>query len=218
MVNTNVESAESNALATIVGRLGTLTESELSQLYLIVGVRLGVPGGTIAGKTRSTVPASGGKAKAGGSVPKKSSGQGPGRGNPHRKSQWANHPLWKEYSRLKKVVEAQAKEAKTSFNAVDTPERRAYQQAFIQWMEAKSSFRDRKTTTKGDDSDEESEDEDEEQQAQRASSSGQRIAGPSGSPAERIASGPPVPPTKAGAKGTSTSAKPKSTTGKAPSK
>jgi len=184
MVNANVENTGDSALAAIVGRLGTLTESELSQLYLIVGVRLGIPGGTGAGKTRQTVPDRGGKAPPIGSGPKKSSGQAAVRGNPHRKSQWANHPLYKEYSRLKKVVEAQAKEAKTSFNAVDTPERRAYQQAFIQWMEAKSSFRDRKTTTKGDDSDEESEDEDEEPQP-RASSSDQRSAGPSGSPPAR---------------------------------
>jgi hypothetical protein len=53
-----------------------------------------------------------------------------------------------EYSRLKKAVEHQAKEAKSSFNGVDSAESRAYKKAFVQWMEAKHSFRGRKTPTK----------------------------------------------------------------------
>jgi len=177
------ENAENNALAAIVGRLGVLSEPELRQLYLIVGVRLGFPDGASPGKTGKTVKAGGGsKASTTGSGPKKSSGQNAKKGNPSRKSQWANHPLYKEYSRLKKVVEAQAKEAKTSFNAVDTPERRSYNEAFIHWMEAKSSFRDRKTDTNDDDSDEESEDEAVRAPVKKPAppSSVQPTAGPSG--------------------------------------
>jgi hypothetical protein len=155
-----------SALATIVGGLGELSESELRQLYLMVGVRLGFPDGSSGqsvqkkggGKTSNAKPKTG---KSGSSGPSS-------KGNPSRKSQWANHPLYQEYSRLKKVVEAQAKEAKTSFNAVDTPERRAYQKAFTDWVEAKSSFRDHRETgqtgksqRKEEDSEEESEEEEE---------------------------------------------------------
>jgi len=129
-----------SALATIVGSMGELSESELRQLYLMIGVRLGIPDvspgakpqKTGGGKTANTKPS---PAKGGKKAPSS-------KGNPKRKSQWANHPLYQEYSRLKKVVEAQAKESKLSFNAVDTTESRAYQQAFSDWLEAKSSFRD----------------------------------------------------------------------------
>jgi len=155
-----------SALATIVGGLGELSESELQQLYLMVGVRLGIPGGAVPGpKAQGTKVAgiAGGRKKPGSKGSKASTAS---KGNPQRKSQWANHPLYIEYSRLKKVVEAQAKEAKTSFNAVDTAESRAYRTAFIQWMEAKSSFRDRRCdgqtqpTAEGEEgSDEESEEE-----------------------------------------------------------
>jgi hypothetical protein len=190
------ENAESNALAAIVGRLGGLSEPELRQLYLIVGVRLGFPDGASPGITRKTVKgARGDKVSTGNLGPKKSSGRGATKGNPSRKSQWVNHPLYKEYSRLKKVVEAQSKEGHTSFNAVDTPERRAYDEAFIHWMEAKSSFRDRKTLTKDDDSDEESEDETESApvKKQAGSSSVQRFAGSSrhGSSASKTPASPP---------------------------
>jgi hypothetical protein len=211
------ENAESNALAAIVGRLGGLSEPELRQLYLIVGVRLGFPDGASPGKTGKTVKgAGGGKASSSVSGPKKSSGQRAVKGNPSRKSQWVNHPLYKEYSRLKKVVEAQSKEARTSFNAVDTPERRAYDEAFIHWMEAKSSFRDRKTTTKGDDSDEESEDEEEPApvKKQAGSSSTQPRAGSSGN-GSSASKTPASPPSK-----TAKSASPPGTggKGKAPAK
>jgi len=122
--------------------LGELSESELRQLYLIVGVRLGIAeGGSSAPRITGKAPNKGlaGKAKvarpAGGA--KKSS-----KGNPSRKSQWETHPLYREYKRLKKVVETQAKERNLSFAAVDSPERTAYNEALSQWLEAKSSFRD----------------------------------------------------------------------------
>jgi hypothetical protein len=128
-----------SALATIVGGLGELSESELRQLYLMVGVRLGFPDGSSGSKTQkkgggktSNAKPKPGKTKASASSSK---------GNPSRKSQWANHPLYQEYSRLKKVVENQSKEANTSFNAVRTPEARAYHEAFTRWVEAKHSFR-----------------------------------------------------------------------------
>lgn len=129
-----------SALATIVGSMGELSESELRQLYLMIGVRLGIPDvspgakpqKTSGGKTANAKPSS---AKGGKKAPSS-------KGNPKRKSQWANHPLYQEYSRLKKVVEAQAKESKLSFNAVDTAESRAYKEVFSHWLEAKSSFRD----------------------------------------------------------------------------
>jgi hypothetical protein len=130
-----------SALATIIGGLGELSESELRQLYLVVGVRLGNPDGSAGPKAQKK---SGGKpanpGTSGGTASKKSPSS---KGNPKRKSQWANHPLYIEYSRLKKVVEDQAKEAKTSFNAVDTAESSAYQLAFTRWVEAKASFRHR---------------------------------------------------------------------------
>jgi hypothetical protein len=131
-----------SALATIVGSLGELSESELRQLYLMVGVRLGIPDVPAGARPRGT---GGGKASnaSSGRGGRKSSSRGPAssKGNPQRKSQWANHPLYIEYMRLKKVVETQAKEGKTSFNGVDTAESRAYKQAFTQWVEAKHSFR-----------------------------------------------------------------------------
>jgi len=153
-----VENTRSSAFAATVGRLEELTESELRQLHLIIGVRLGLTGsgetGATAGKSSlASTPRRGKTSKRSGSARA-------AKGNPQRKSQWANHPLWQEYHRLKKLVEAQAKEAKTSFNSVDSPERRAYQQALSQWLEAKSSFRDRKTANESS-SEEESEGEQE---------------------------------------------------------
>jgi hypothetical protein len=128
-----------SALASIVASLGELSESELRQLYLMVGVRLGIPDVPGGAKPRKQATGKTGKAKPSGS---KTAGSAPSsKGNPKRKSQWANHPLYQEYSRLKKVVESQAKEAKTSFNGVDSSEARAYRQAFSQWLDAKSSFR-----------------------------------------------------------------------------
>lgn len=152
-----------SALATIFGSLGELSESELRQLYLAIGVRLGIPDVPPGPKARekgrgktSNTKQRGGKTSA--------SAAPSGKGNPNRKSQWANHPLYKEYSRLKKVVESQAKEGKTSFNAVDTAESRAYRVAFTQWVEAKSSFRGhgesgaiRSRTAKEEESEEDSE-------------------------------------------------------------
>jgi len=128
-----------SALATIVGSLGELSESELRQLYLMVGVRLGIPDVPTGAKPQQKDTGKSGNAKAsGGKTTQKPSSS---KGNPQRKSQWANHPLYQEYSRLKKAVENQAKEAKTSFNSVDTAESRAYRTAFTQWVEAKHSFR-----------------------------------------------------------------------------
>jgi len=129
-----------SALATIVGSLGELSESELRQLYLMVGVRLGIPDVPAGAKPRE--PGGGKTSNAKKGRPGKSGGvPSSSKGNPQRKSQWANHPLYQEYSRLKKVVEAQAKEQRCSFNAVNTAESRAYAQAFTHWVEAKSSFR-----------------------------------------------------------------------------
>jgi hypothetical protein len=165
-----------SALATIVGGLGELSESELRQLYLMIGVRLGIPDvppglkgpGTGTAKSRNAKP-SGAKKPQKGTTSK---------GNPKRKSQWANHPLYQEYSRLKKVVEAQAKDCKQSFNSVDTAESRAYRLVFSQWLEAKSSFRDHReggapgprAPTEGKEADEE-ESSDEEEEAGEAPSS-----------------------------------------------
>jgi len=151
------ENNRSSALAAVFDRLDHLTELELRQVYLAIGVRLGddpvakpVPrGGNTSRGTKTGVRAKKPDASAAG-----------GKGNPQRKSQWANHPLYQEYSRLKKAVESQAKEGKTSFNAVDTTESRAYRTALSQWLEAKSSFRDHKKVTE-ETSDEESDEEEE---------------------------------------------------------
>jgi len=154
-----MENSYKTALAAVIGRLDELSESELRQLHLVVGARLGnksVPVST--GKSSAGTPPDAGKSSTGAS-PSKRKGSGKtknptpkkektkSQGNPERKSQWANHPLYQEYSRLKKVVETQAKEKKISFNAVDTAESRAYREAFTQWVGAKSSFRGRKTPT-----------------------------------------------------------------------
>jgi hypothetical protein len=142
-----------SAFSTVVGRLGDLSESELRQLYLIVGVRLGYPDGQTGkssqpgakapGKSKSATKSSASKGSAGKSGQNKSS-----KGNPQRKSQWETHPLYREYKRLKKVVETQAKEAKLPFASVDSPEREAYNLALEAWLGAKSSFRDREAATK----------------------------------------------------------------------
>jgi len=131
-----------SAFTTVVGRLGELSESELRQLYLIVGVRLGKTDGETASRAGKGPSKKGPKGK--GKVPKPSGGgKSAAKGNPSRKSQWETHPTYREYKRLKKVVETQAKEKNLSFAAVDTPEREAYNLALSQWLEAKSSFRDR---------------------------------------------------------------------------
>lgn len=191
-----------SALATIVGSLGELSESELRQLYLMVGVRLGIPDvppgsktpGTGPGKTRNARP-SGAKSQQKGSSSK---------GNPQRKSQWANHPLYVEYARLKKVVETQAKESKLSFNAVNTAESRAYREAFNRWLEAKSSFRghgesgqDRVPPGEKKADEEESSDEDEEQERPGPSSAQSRTE-PSKPPVAAAAAAPPKKPAAAG--------------------
>jgi hypothetical protein len=143
-----------SAFSTVVGRLGELSESELRQLYLIVGVRLGFPDGQ-AGKSSQAGAKGPGKTfissktgKKEGSSSTKSGKSTSSRGNPKRKSQWETHPLYREYKRLKKVVETQAKEAKLPFASVDSPEREAYTLALEAWLGAKSSFRDREAATK----------------------------------------------------------------------
>jgi len=172
------------AFSAAVSRLDELSGSELRQLYLIIGVRLGYPDGkdpNVGSASAGIVPARGGRAAA-----KRSGGPRRGaKGNPGRKSQWANHPLYIEYSRLKKTVERQAKEAKTSFNAVRTDEARQYRTALSQWLEAKSSFRGR-NTTKEDSSDEES-DREEEQKAPPAQKGKERSA-----PSPPRKTGPPA--------------------------
>jgi hypothetical protein len=143
-----------SAFSTVVGRLGELSESELRQLYLIVGVRLGFPDGQTGkssqggakGPSKSSNTAKGGGKK--GSSSGKAGKNKSSKGNPSRKSQWETHPLYREYKRLKKVVGTQAKEAKLPFASVDSPERAAYNLALEAWLGAKSSFRDREAATK----------------------------------------------------------------------
>jgi hypothetical protein len=144
-----------SAFTTVVSRLGELSESELRQLHLIVGVRLGFPdelstrGGRGAsssnkrgkGKGASPNPQAGGRRPVSKGNPSRSGRKASSKGNPSRKSQWDNHPLYREYRRLKKVVETQAREKKISFAVVDSPEREAYNLALSQWLGAKSSFR-----------------------------------------------------------------------------
>jgi len=156
MVNSMTENAQNDALSAIIGRLGSLTESELRQLYQVIGIRLGYPDGAVPSGVKTgggnSTSAKRGKTpqgkKTGGSGKAAAKGKNASsKGNPQRKSQWANHPLYTEYSRLKKVVESQAKEKKLSFSAVDTAESSAYKKVLTQWVEAKSSFRDRKAAT-----------------------------------------------------------------------
>jgi len=133
-----------SAFNVVVSNLDNLSESELRQVYLIVGVRLGIRDGSSAQRgagARSNKPGKGKAAAAKSSGSRKAASKG----NPSRKSQWETHPRYKEYKRLKKVVETQAKERNLSFAAVDTPERAAYNLALSQWLEAKSSFRDHRT-------------------------------------------------------------------------
>jgi len=145
-----------SAFSTVISRLSDLSESELRQLYLVVGVRLGIPDGQKAGKNSQGAGKSGSKTATGKSGKQSSSSGGKAagtrssKGNPQRKSQWETHPLYREYNRLKKDVETQAKESKTPFASVDTPERSAYNSALEAWLEAKSSFRDRGNTAEND--------------------------------------------------------------------
>jgi hypothetical protein len=209
-----------SALATIIGSLGELSESELRQLYLVVGVRLGYPGVPTGPK---------GQGKGGGESAdaKKKPAKGGGssdtsKGNPQRKSQWANHPLYQEYARLKKTVETQSKELKCSFNAVDTAESRAYQQAFNRWLEAKASFRGhgesgqlRGLTTEGEDEDSEEESEEKKDPSKAGSSTQQ------GRPAQQSKTASPqgAAPGVAGKSGTTpTKSAASAGKGKAPTK
>jgi hypothetical protein len=173
-----------SAFTAVISRLGELSESELRQLHLIIGVRLG------ASPFQTSIVRTAGKT----SYPKKnkgSAGQKPAkasstakRGNPVRKSQWANHPLYSEYHRLKKAVELQSKELKVTFNAVCTDESRQYKVALSQWLEAKGSFRGRKTSIENS-SDEGSE-------AESPPSSSSRQAKPVDRPGENLLGPRPV--------------------------
>jgi len=143
------EATTKSRLATVVDCLDGMTDSELRQLQLIIGVRLGKPtfGASAPVKSRGTTSRAS-VGNPGGTRKPKIPRRMP-KGNPSRKSQWASHPLYAECARLKKVVTQQSKETKLSFNAVDTDESRQYREALSQWLEAKSSFRGYKTTSEG---------------------------------------------------------------------
>jgi len=196
-----------SAFAAAVGRLEQLTESELRQLYLIIGVRLGEnPGGTAGPKGQRGARAGGSKAPPGAKAGKSGAASGPSsKGNPQRKSQWANHPLYQEYHRLKQAVEAQSKEKKLSFNAVDTDESRQYRIALSQWLEAKSSFRGRETTH----------DEQPAEEAETATAAGpvaggqEPVAGAAGVPTGQVAGASnPVPDVPSGTENAAVQASP----------
>lgn len=125
------------ALAQIVDLMLRLSQEETSQLLAIVQARSGIA--TIPKKSSGT-PRQGnaGSRNQGASGKSRSTRK---KGNPSRKSQWVTNPKYQEYHRLKKVVEAQAKAQKLSFNKVSTPEKMAYDAAFSAWMGEKSSFR-----------------------------------------------------------------------------
>jgi len=133
-----------SAFATVINGLNSLTESELRQLYLIVGVRIGESGANPApgAKPRGRQPKAGATSLPVRAKPVADGKKGK-KGNPSRKSQWETHPIYREYKRLKKVVETQAKESKTPFASIQSPEKDSYARALNQWLEAKSSFRDR---------------------------------------------------------------------------
>jgi len=198
-----VENTRTSAFAATVSRLEELTESELRQLHLIIGVRLGLTGGNA--EPASGKPGARSRPGRGGKSSGRGGRAGGAKGNPERKSQWANHPLYREYSRLKKVVESQAKEMKISFNQVQTPEQCLYREALTQWVNAKSRFRDRQTANENP-SDEDSEGETEARPPPRTSAetagSSSIKAGPSaggGKPAT------PSPPSKGKEKATAPS-------------
>jgi hypothetical protein len=147
MVNTE----NISALSQIINLIPRLTDLESDQLRAMLGV--GVQNSATA-RGSTNQPKAGSSSRAQGqqqnaAKPKTAKK----RGNPARKSQWITNPLYVEYSRLKKVVEAQAKEAKIAFNAIATPEKASYDAAFTSWMEEKQSFRVPEKEHKGDVSD-----------------------------------------------------------------
>jgi hypothetical protein len=126
------------AFGDIISNIHLLTALQKQQLFAMLSVELNgsaqalpVSSKVIPSKTAKTQEKSKVEAK-----PKK-------KGNPKRKSQYSTNPIYIEYQRLKKVVVAQAKAGKISFNEVKTAEKAEYDLVFIQWVEAKSSFRDR---------------------------------------------------------------------------
>jgi hypothetical protein len=149
-------------LSDIVSLLADISPLEKRQLLAILNVELGTQSQKSAPQqTRSST------SKA--TPTQKSSGKGnrPKRGNPKRKSQHATNPLYQEYSRLKKIVEKQAKDGKTPFSSLRTPEKREYDAALTDWVRAKSSFRGRNTTTNQSETDAAEETEDSEGGTQR---------------------------------------------------
>lgn len=137
-----------STISQIVGLMDGLSNSELEQVMAVAKIRLGIRIPSFGEE-----PGTSGRQSSGGRNDRKSGRGGPvtgsgrkgqnrsGRGNPTRKSQWETHPLYREYSRLKKVVETQAKEEKISFNSVNSAESVQYRSALTAWLEAKSTFR-----------------------------------------------------------------------------
>lgn len=131
-----------STISEIVGLMDGLSNSELEQAVAVAQIRLGnrgpVSGGNPGNPRRQSSRGRSGQSGRGGQI----SGRGrTGRGNPARKSQWATHPLYVEYSRLKKLVEAQAKEGKIPFNQVASDESVEYRRALEAWLVAKATFR-----------------------------------------------------------------------------
>jgi hypothetical protein len=124
----------SSNLSNAVAALDPLSNSELEQLVGLIQIRLGKS----ASRPRKT---SGQKAtgkKKGGGGGKTAASK---KGNPARKSQWAENAHYKEYMRLKKAVELEAKEGKVPFSAIDSDNSKLYRVALASWLTAKARFR-----------------------------------------------------------------------------
>jgi len=128
-------------LAEAVSAVDRCSDDEIRQLQALIAIRLGEgPPGTAR---RSRSQKAGGGKKGG-----KSSKTGLGRtrkGNPQRKSQYATHPVYKEFKQAKKAVEELSKEGKIPFKDVTGDARDRYDEALSNWIRAKCGFRASKT-------------------------------------------------------------------------
>jgi hypothetical protein len=119
-------------LADAIRELDKLSPSEVRQLWALLKERLG------EGASGSGINKSRSNPGPRGNSPRKSSKKG----NPNRKSQWENHPLYQDYAKLKRLVKVEAKKEKVSFKDLRSETKTKYDQALTIWLEAKSTFRD----------------------------------------------------------------------------
>jgi hypothetical protein len=126
-------------LTDAVAAFDRCSDGELRQLSAMIAVRLGE---ALTSKTsRGHGKQVGGDVRGKTSKGKAQKPAGKTKGNPQRKSQYANHPVYMTYRFTKQKLEKEVKESKTLFKDFTGPARDAYVKALSAWLQTKSGFR-----------------------------------------------------------------------------